>query len=95
MSKTLNKGSNNISYYNNKVKRQIVDRNIMYTSLTQNNNNKIKNIIIPKYKNTYNILKETKNAEKLSKYTFNDNENIIDNNENDSAYKNTDRSNIS
>ena len=40
-------------------------------------------------------MKETKNSVNFSKYTFNDNENIINNNENDSAYKNTDRSNIS
>ena len=95
MSKTLNKGSSNISYNNNKGKRQIVDRNIMYTSLTQNNNNKIMNNIISEYKNTHNIMKEKKNSVNFSKYTFNDNENTINNNENDSAYKNTDRSNIS
>ena len=57
----------------------------------QNNNNKIKKIIIPKYKNTPNIMKKTKNSVNFSKYTFNDNENTINNNENDSAYKNTDR----
>ena len=33
------------------------------------------NIIIPKYKNTLNIMKETKNSINFSKYTFNDNEN--------------------
>jgi hypothetical protein len=53
------------------------------------------NIITPKYKNTHNIMKETKNSVNFSKYTFNDNENTINNNENDSTYKNTDRSNIS
>ena len=95
ISKSLNKVSNDKSYNKNKGKRRTIARNIIYNLLTQNNNNKITNIIIPKYKNTYNILKETKNAEKLSKYTFNDNENIIDNNENDLTYKNTERSNIS
>jgi hypothetical protein len=39
-------------------------------------------------------MKETKNAENFSKYTFNVNENIINNNKNDSAYKNADKSNI-
>ena len=62
----------------------------MYTSLTQNNNNKIMNNIISEYKKTHNIMKETKNSVNFSKYTFNDNENTINNNENDSAYKNTD-----
>ena len=95
MSKTLYKGSNNISYNNNKGKRQKLARNLIYNSLMQNNNNKIMNIIIPKYKNTLNIMKETKNSVNFSKYTPKDNENTINNNENDSAYKNTDRSNIS
>jgi 5'-AMP-activated protein kinase catalytic alpha subunit len=77
INKSLNKVSNDKSYKKNKGKRRTIARNIIYNLLTQNNNNKITNIIIPKYKNTHNILKETKNAEKLSKYTFNDNENII------------------
>ena len=95
ISKSLNKVSNDKNYKKNKGKRRTIARNIIYNLLTQNNNNKITNIIIPKYKNTHNILKETKNPEKLSKYILNDNENIINNNENDFTYKNTDRSNIS
>ena len=95
ISKSLNKVSNDKSYNKNKGKRRTIARNIIYNLLTQNNNNKITNIIIPKYKNTYNVLGETKNAEKLSKYIFNDNENIINNNENDFTYKNTDGNNIS
>jgi len=89
ISKSLNKVSNDKSHNKNKGKRRTIARNIIYNLLTQNNNNKITNIIIPKYKNTHNILKETKYPEKLSKYIFNDNENIINNNENDFTYKNT------
>ena len=75
ISKTLNKVRYNKIYNNNKGKRQIVTRNLMHTSLTQNNNNKTMNNIILKYKNTRGVMKETKNSINFSKYTFNDNEN--------------------
>ena len=47
ISESLNKVSNNQSHNKNKGKRRTIARNIIYNLLTQNNNNKITNIIIP------------------------------------------------